>query len=61
MEDINVTVSAGNLSSEWLFHNIAYNLNIRQDQAKDVDMEYTGDSRPEVKYPTKILEILGWE
>lgn len=47
------------MSSEWLFHNIAYELHIKRKSTADADIEYTGDCRPYVYIPTKVLEILG--
>jgi len=50
-----------NMSSEWLFHNIAYELHIKRKSTADADIEYTSDCRPYVYIPTKVLEILGSE
>lgn len=32
-----------NMSSEWLFHNIAYELHLKRKSTADADIEYTGD------------------
>lgn len=47
-----------NMSSEWLFHNIAYELHLKRKSTADADIEYTGDCRPYVYISTKVLEIL---
>ena len=60
-EEIDVNREFDNMSSEWLFHNITYDLHIRRGSTQDVDIEYLGDDRPVVYVPTKVLEILGWE
>ena len=53
--------TVGNISSEWLFHNIAYVVPNLRGSAQDADIEYGGDGRNIVKCPTKVLEIFGWE
>ena len=60
-EGIKFNREYGNMSSEWLFHNIAYELHIKRKSTADADIEYTGDCRPYVYIPTKVLEILGSE
>ena len=55
------TLKMFNMSSEWLFHNIAYKLHLKRQSTADADIEYTRDSRSYVYIPTKVLEILGSE
>ena len=50
-----------NMSSEWLFHNIAYELHLKRKSTADADIEHIGDCRPYVYIPTKVLKILGSE
>ena len=52
------TLRMFNMSSEWLFHNIAYELHLKRKSTADADIEYTGDCRTYVYIPTKVLEIL---
>ena len=49
------------MTSEWLFHNSAYELHLKRKSTADADIEYTGDCRPYVSISTKVLEILGSE
>lgn len=63
--------SVGNMSAEWLFHNIIYDIleplpdisiiSIIKDKAKTVDVEYIEEGRRSVRAATKILEIWGYE
>lgn len=55
------TLKMFNMTSEWLFHNIAYELHLKRKSTADTDIEYTGDCRPYVYISTKVLEILGSE
>lgn len=50
------TLRMSNMSSEWLFHNIAYELYFKRKSTADADIEYTGNCRPYVYIPTKVLE-----
>ncbi len=49
------------LSAEWLFHNIAYDLHIKRDSAISANLDYSSDSRWYVVGATDLLEIFGWE
>ena len=60
-EGIKFNREYGNMSSEWLFHNIAYELHLKRQSTADADIEYTSDCRSYVYIPTKVLEILGSE
>lgn len=53
--------SCGNLSAEWFFHNVAYDMHIKRSSAISADLEYTKDKRKIVSVPTGLLEIFGWE
>ena len=55
------TLKMFNKTSEWLFHNIAYELHLKRKSTADADIEYTGDCRPYVYISTKVLEFLGSE
>ena len=55
------TLKMFNMTSEWLFHNIAYELHLKRKSTADADIEYTGDCRPYVYISTIVLEILGSE
>ena len=50
-----------NFSSEWLFHNVMYDLNIMRANADPANLEYTQDARWYVRGVTNLLEVLGWE
>ena len=52
--------SSGNLSAEWLGHNVIYFFT-KGDNVKDVDLDREKDDDSWINYATKILEILGWE
>ena len=60
-EGIDASRTFGNMSSEWLLHNIFYNLHIKRAQAQDADLEYAQDSRWYIRGVTLILEFFGWE
>lgn len=49
------------ISAEWLFHNIAYDLHIKRDSAISANLDYSIDSRWYVVGATDLLEIFGWE
>ena len=50
--------SAKNLSAEWRFHNVAYDLHLRRASAKDADLDYVRDERRIIRVGTKIFELL---
>ena len=52
--------SSGNLSSEWLGHNVIHFFT-KGENVRDVDLDKTRDTRDEVFFLTAILELLGWE
>ena len=49
------------ISAEWLFHNIAYDLHIKRDSAISANLDYTSDSRWYVSVATDLFEFFGWE
>ena len=50
-----------NISAEWLAHNLATPIPSLYQQAHSVGIDYDSDPRWYVVFPTKVLEILGWE
>lgn len=48
-----------NLAAEWRVHNLAYKLHIAKRHARDVMLDYKGDTRLSVKMATKIFELFG--
>lgn len=55
------TRTSGNLSSEWLGHNILSFFGISAKQTDHVDLEEEGDTDLFTRIATKFLEVLGWE
>lgn len=50
--------SAKNLSAEWRFHNVAYDLHVHRASAKDADLDYVQDERRIIRVVTKLFEVL---
>ena len=50
--------SAKNLSAEWRFHNVAYDLHVHRTSAKDADLDYVQDERKIIRIGTKLFEVL---
>ena len=44
------------LESEWYIHNVCYNLGIKKDSSKDVDLEYIEDNRWYVNFAVDVAE-----
>jgi len=49
--------SAEDLSAEWVFHNIFWDLRLFRGATRDVDLDYRGDSRLPVRMGTALLRI----
>ena len=64
-DNLKIERSSSNMSSEWLLHNLVYNIPFISQEIKnsttDADLEYDKDERWYVRCSSKILEILGWE
>lgn len=50
-----------NISAEWRFHNIAYNMHIKRSSAVDADIDYQQDERWYVNLITWFMDILDIE
>lgn len=49
---------AESLSAEWLVHNLAYDLHVRRQSARDVDLDYLADRRWMVRVVSRLFELL---
>ena len=51
--------SVGNLSAEWMVHNVAWYLGVFRESAKDAALDYDKDPRRSVRMATSVLQVLG--
>lgn len=58
--DIQVTQGLTDLMGELAFHNLCYRLGIAPEKSRSADLEYCGDTRFAVWFPSKIIGVLGF-
>ena len=58
--EIQVTQGLSDLMGELTFHNLCYKLHITPENTRSADLDYCGDTRFAVWFPSKILAVLGF-
>lgn len=46
------------MSAEWEFHNVSYNMHFKRESAKDVNLDYAGDPRKSVRTATAVFKAI---
>ena len=59
-KDIAITQKLSDVMGELTFHNLCYKLRIEPEKARSADLDYCGDTRFAVWFPSKILAVLGF-
>lgn len=59
-KDIAITQKLSDVMGELTFHNLCYKLRIAPENTRSADLDYCGDTRFAVWFPSKILAVLGF-
>ena len=59
-KDIAITQKLSDIMGELTFHNLCYKLHIKPENTCSADLDYCGDTRLAVWFPSKILAVLGF-
>ena len=59
-KDIAITQKLSDIMGELTFHNLCYKLHIEPENTRSADLDYCGDTRFAVWFPSKILAVLGF-
>lgn len=59
-KDIAITQKLSDIMGELTFHNLCYKLRIESEKTRSADLDYCGDTRFAVWFPSKILAVLGF-
>ena len=59
-KDIAITQELSDIMGELTFHNLCYKLHIEPENTRSADLDYCGDTRFAVWFPSKILAVLGF-